>query len=262
MRKTFLLIIIIFISSTFLYSQRYEPILGKSGSIIDFGGVRFPIGWTHREKENYPEQSFFNFGIDFGIGLKTELQNRIGYNSDADRWIQWTELLKFRISESQIGPAIGFGLGARIPLNSFENLGLMIGLYISSAIKDIDFDFNIGINPFITYKDIENIEEREHNANLDFLLGKKLLSFMKICAGFEMLQYFGGKRKIIKTGEEIASMGSHSDWAVILGLRLKPEGYPILLDNSLTFGINRDNALEWQYKVGLQILPQSPNADW
>lgn len=259
MRKIFLLIIIIFISSALLYSERYEPILGRSGSVIDFGGVRFPIGWTHRKKKNFSEESFFNFGIDFGIGLKTELQNRIGYNSDTDRWMQWTELLKFLISESQTGPAIGFGLGARVPLNSFENLGLMIGLYISSAIKDIDFDFNIGINPFITYKDIENIEEREHNANLDFLLGKKVLSFMKICAGFEMLQYFGGKRKI---GDIEENLESHSDWTFILGLRLKPKGYPILLDNSLTFGINSDNALEWQYKVGLQILPQSPNADW
>ncbi len=265
MRRIFIILLVLFICTGLLYSERYEPMLGKSGSVIDFGGVRFPLGWEFYDMDGpaAADKSLFNFGIDFGIGLRTELQNRIDYNSNDDEWQGWTELLKFRLAETHSGPAIGFGLGVRVPLSSRENLGLIVGLYISSAIKDIDFDFNIGINPYITWKDISKYREtREHNVNLDLLLGKKILPFMKVSAGFEMLQYFGGKSMDIIGSSNEQTLGKGTGWIFLLGLRLKPKGYPILLDNSFKFGSGSRNTLTWQYQIGLQILPQSPNADW
>jgi hypothetical protein len=277
MKKLIILSLLISAITVNIYAERYEPLMGKSGSVIDFGGVRFPMAWGYSEYTGNYDASLFNFGLDFGIGLSTELQNRIDYNSTGDQWENWTELLKIRLSDTHNGPAIGLGLGARIPLHHpKDNFGLIAGLYISSAIKDIDFDFNIGVNPSITYRQIASlklgntettISEKNHYVNFNLLFGKKLLDFLKVGAGFEMKQYFSGQRKTEITvndnsTETFASMGQGSSWTFLFGVRLKPQGYPVLLDNSLAFGTGNMNNLDFTYRIGVQILPQSPNAEW
>ena len=275
MKKFTILLIILFGISNFVYSQRYEPIIGKSGSVVDFGMIRIVSDWAYTEKDS-ENSSAFDFGLDIGVGLSTELQNRFDYRSvegsDYD-WKGYTGLLKFRISEVASGPALGLGFGANIPFYHKRNsLGLIAGFYISSALKDIDFDLNIGINPFLTSIHRgkifgKTIEERPHSfVNLDILFGYKILPFMKLNAGVEMKHHFGGEIKIPISEDETDTEklgGEGSAWALILGSRIKPKGYPILLDGSIAFGLSGDkNEYDWQFKLGVQLLPQSPDAEW
>ncbi|MHA1344694.1 MAG: hypothetical protein ACTSQG_11950 [Promethearchaeota archaeon] len=268
-------LILLFIST--VKAERYEPLIGKSGSVIDFGGIRFIAGWGYNEL-NDNSISAFNFGLDFGIGLRTELQNRIDYNNSAAnseyQWTGWTEILKFRLSERENGPAFCLGTGLRIPLRKSESLGALAGLYISSALKDIDFDFNIGINPYITYADLGKLDgvntyysRPHHYINVVLLLGKKFLPFLKVNAGFEMRQLLKSTVSKIKYSngdtEKFTDDGGAS-WTFLIGSRIKPIGYPILLDSSLAFGTGKDayKSFDWQFKLGVQLLPQSPNAEW
>ncbi|MBU1077684.1 MAG: hypothetical protein KKH98_10350 [Spirochaetes bacterium] len=268
MRKLIILIIILLFSANFLFSERYEPAIGKSGSVIDSGNIRFLFGWAYNDLT--VENSKFNFGIDFGLGQTTELQNRIDYNSAnwaSYEWGEWTELLKFRLSEIDAGPAYSLGLGIRIPVRKAESLGLIAGLYISSAIKDIDFDFNIGFNPYITYGDQgkdpltdETIKIRpNHFVNIDLLLGYKLLPFLKVDGGFESRQLLKGSMKV---GDVKTDIDGGSVWTFILGARLKPIDYPVLFDGTFSFGAGDQKEYDWQFKLGIQILPTSPDAEW
>ena len=267
MKKIFSTILIILISSSMLFSAKYEPAIGKSGANIDHGDIRFIFGTDYAEKEN--NIADFKFGIDFGVGETTEWQNRIDYrsiNSSDYSWRGWTEILKFRLSERTDGPAYSLGLGTRIPLSSEECFGVLAGIYISSAIKDIDFDFNIGINPFITYrkKTIHGTDKTKkirdnHYVNIDLLLGYKALYFLKLIGGFESKQFLKGSKKIddVKT-----TTPSGESWIFVFGSRLKPKDYPVVFDGNISFGTGSNKEFDWRFRLGLQILPSSPNAEW
>lgn len=269
MKKLILIGFLIFLISSNIVAERYEPVIGKSGSVLDAGFIRFLFGWLYNENDSI-NNSCFNFGIDFGTGAKTELQNRIDYNSSDSgnyEWIGWTELIKIRLSEIAKGPAYSLGLGVRIPVRKTESLGLIAGLFISSGIKDIDFDFNIGFNPYFIYKDMEGYKERpNHFVNVDLLLGYKLLPFLKIDGGFEMKQFLTGSRKDynIATQEydQKSEIPGGSSWAFIIGGRIKPLDYPVLFDTGISFGTGKNYEYDWQFKLGVQILPQSPEAEW
>ncbi len=268
MRKTIIFFVILLFTINYLYSERYEPAIGKSGSVIDAGNIRFLLGWGYNELKS-DDNSKFNFGLDFGAGQTIELQNRIDYNSanSSDyEWTGWTELLKFKLSESEDGPAYSLGLGVRIPVRKAESLGLVAGLYVSSAIKDIDFDFNLGFNPFLTYADLGRNEARQklkirpnHYVNINLLLGYKLLPFFKITGGFESRQLLKGSEKI---DDEKNDIDGGSNWEFLIGARVKPIDYPVLFDGTISAGSGNRKEYAWQFRLGVQILPQSPDAEW
>lgn len=254
---------LIFLMPALLSAERYEPIIGKSGSVLDTGLIRFLFDWAYGENDSY-NNSELGFGIDLGIAPKTELQNRIDYssfNSGDYAWVNWTELVKIRLSEMAKGPAYSLGLGARIPVRRSESLGLIAGLFISSGIKDIDFDFNLGFNPYLTYADYGGgVKIRpNHFINVDLLLGYKILPFLKLSGGFEMKQLLTGSRK---DNDVQSDVEGGSVWDFIIGGRVKPRDYPVVMDMSMAFGATSRSEYDWQFKLGLQILPQSPEAEW
>lgn len=258
----FIITIFIFFSINIIQAERYEPAIGKSGSVIDKGNIRFLFGWAYNELRS-TENSKFDFGIDFGIGESVEWQNRIDYNSANQgdyQWLGWTEILKFRLSEVDMGPAYSLGLGARIPVRKSESLGLLAGLYVSSAIKDIDFDFNLGFNPYITKREVTSDDGEttkirpNHFVNIDLILGYKLLPFLKINGGFESRQY-------LKNDDNDGG----SSWLFLIGARIKPIDYPVLFDGNISAGSGNMRSYfgyDWQFRLGVQILPSSPNAEW
>ncbi len=266
MRRMLLIILILLSSIGSIFAERYEPIIGHSGSVMEAGLIRFLLGWAYSENDSsrFTSDSKFNFGIDFGAGARTELLNRIDYNSQNSsdfQWSNWAEMLKIRISEEAKGPAYSLGLGVRIPVRHAESMGLITGLYISSGIKDIDFDFNLGFNPYLTYADIGNgVKERfRHFVNVDLLLGYKFLPFLKGVGGFEMKQFLAGSHKENNVKTEIPG---GSDWTFVFGARIKPLDYPVLFDGNFAFGTSSNAEFDWQFKLGVQILPQSQEAEW
>ena len=81
-----------------------------------------------------------------------------------------------------------------------------------------------------------------------------------------MRHYFGGKFKTIINEDDdnaiTTEMEGGSAWTLVLGGRIKPAGYPLLLDGSMAFGLNDESEYDWTFKFGIQLLPQAPNADW
>ncbi|MBN1897370.1 MAG: hypothetical protein JW827_01215 [Spirochaetes bacterium] len=268
MKKIIILLIMIMGLLTAGFTQVYEPLDMRSGGMLGAGNLRFVLDWAYQEN-NSVGSSTFDFGLDFGVGPSLEWQNRIGYRSveGSDyQWAGWLELLKFQLGHAENGPAYALGTGIYIPVRKSESLGLLAGLYISSAIKDIDFDFNIGFDPFyLTYADLGNgVKVRNgHDLKIDLRLGYKILPFFKILGGFRLDQYFDGKQKItIGDQETTQTIDGGAAWNFILGGRLKPMDYPIVFDTSISFGVSSRSEYDWQLKFGLQFQPQSPNAEW
>jgi len=282
MRKIFILIIVLCVFSSLAYSERYEPLIGKSGSVVDFGMIRIISDWSYSAKEvgdgTNSGLSSLHLGLDFGIGIRTELQNRFDYSSvsigdvEGDyEWTGYTGLMKLRLSEVVNGPALGLGLGARIPFYiKNHSLGVIGGFYLSSALKDIDLDLNIGINPNLT--SIETGENQygkikyrpPHFANFNILLGYKVLPFFKISAGIEMRHLFGGVEKVPIADDEVQKneLQDATIWNIAFGPRIKPKGYPLLIDCLLAFGLSEKSDYDWKFRTGIQLLPQSPDAEW
>lgn len=274
MKKIILLLFMVFSLITSLFANRYEPIIGTSGSVLDVGSIRFPIAYEYgqynRNSTDY-DYSQFDFGLDFGIGQSTELQNRIDYNkTDGSdfRWINWTEMVKFALTQQAEGTAYSLGVGARIPVSDQESLGLIGGFFISSAIKDIDFDFNIGLNPYITSANTGSNETQRPNTyiNIDLLLGYRLLPFLKIMGGFESEQLFNNGSITYNNHSTVVNGGSI--WDFVIGGRLKPQDYPFVVDLGIYFRSGNDdgvlvtNKYDWKFKLGIQLLPQGAQAGW
>ncbi len=266
----FSITVLFFIFTSISFAERYEPIFGKSGSTLSQGTARFNFSFGYNEN-NSSTHSLFNFSIDYGITEKVEIQNNIGYgsyNSGDFEWSNWIELLKFKLSETFNGPATSLGAGLYIPVSGSESLGLILGFFYSGGIKDITFDFNLGITPFLTYGDINDRYQVRPSPyiNGDLVLGYKLLPILKLTGGIDMKQYLNGgatKTKNPITGEWTKTdIPASSGWVLFLGSRVKPQGYPVVLDTSLSFGLNRDAEYDWQFKIGVQILPSGENAEW
>jgi len=273
--KTIKFIIFLFIQTSLMFGLTYEPIEMKSGGMLGAGNLRFLFDWGYLEN-NSSDSSTFGFGIDFGLNEKIDLQNRIkylNYNSGSYDWHNWEEILKWKLGQVSAGPAYAIGTGLAIPLHKNESLGLIAGLYISSAIKDIDFDFNAELSPFyLTYADlgknpVTGIVRKERPSsifNINLRLGYKIMPILKLAGGFELNQFFSGKIKYEKDNEEIETkeIPGGSAWNLILGARLKPKGYPILFDASISLGLSEKSPYDWRIKFGTQLQPQSPNAEW
>lgn len=266
------------------YAQSYEPLEMKSGGLLGQGNLRFILNWAHLEKEGV-DYSVFDFGLDFGIAPLTDLENRIKYISANDseyEWVGWTEMLKFKLGKTYKGPAYSLGTGIKIPLHKYESLGLIAGLYISGAIKDIDFDFNIGADPIYLIPgkmddpnpNIESIKIRPNSIiKINLRLGYKFLPFFKLAGGFELDQLLEGKKTTIyKNDTKIEeTYPGGAVWFFIIGGRLKPVDYPIVFDGSICLGLSDTDKFyasedrpfyEWQIKFAVQLQPQSPNAEW
>ncbi len=268
----FLIVSLYFTAIFSLYGERYEPIVGRSGSIINEGTARFSFNYGYSENRSdvaFTTFSIFNFGIDYGINNKMEIQNNIGYgaynNKEGFKWSNWKELLKIKLSEKIDGPATSLGVGILIPVRKEESLGLVGGFYYSGGIKEITFDFNLGIVPYLTYGTFGDMEVRPSPyINGDIVLGYKLMPFLKLTGGIDMKQYLrGGTTKIKINDTEIKrDIEPTSGWILFVGSRVKPKGYPLLADASISIGLNNDAEFDWRFQIGVQVLPSNMNAEW
>ncbi len=268
MRRLTTILFLLSLSASILFAQTYEPLEMKSGGMLGARNLRFILNWAYLEND-IGDTSVFDFGLDFGISPAVELQNRISYLSSGDsdyEWEEWTELLKFKLGKVLNGPAYALGTGLRIPVHKYESLGLIAGLYISSAIKDIDFDFNLGFEPiYLTYADLGGGMKVRPNSllNINLRLGYKFTPFLKLAGGFELNQLLEGKRKIKENDHETTeTISGGSAWNFIFGARVKPIDYPIVVDCSLSLGASKRSPYDWRIKIGVQLQPQSPNAEW